>query len=145
MITGLSHATVFVLDQDRAKDFYTDKLGFELRNDVTMGDESEGGGAGFRWLTVGAKGRPDLEIILSDCSMGRDPEAAEKLRSLVAGGSVGIGVMETDDCQRTFKELSAKGVTFLQEPAERPYGIEAVMRDDSGNLISLVQRLEGAG
>ena len=66
MITGLSHATVFVLDQDRAKDFYTDKLGFELRNDVTMGDESEGGGAGFRWLTVGAKGRPDLEIILSD-------------------------------------------------------------------------------
>ena len=145
MITGLSHATVFVLDQDRAKDFYTDKLGFELRNDVTVGDESEGGGAGFRWLTVGAKGRPDLEIILSDCSMGRDPEAAEKLRSLVAGGSVGIGVMETDDCQRTFKELSAKGVTFLQEPAERPYGIEAVMRDDSGNLISLVQRLEGAG
>ena len=145
MITGLSHATVFVLDQDRAKDFYTDKLGFELRNDVTVGDESEGGGAGFRWLTVGAKGRPDLEIILSDCSMGRDPEAAEKLRSLVAGGSVGIGVMETDDCQRTFKELSAKGVTFLQEPAERPYGIEAVMRDDSGNLISVVQRLEGAG
>ena len=145
MITGLSHATVFVLDQDRAKDFYTDKLGFELRNDVTMGDESEGGGAGFRWLTVGAKGRPDVEIILSDCSMGRDPEAAEKLRSLVAGGSVGIGVMETDDCQRTFKELSAKGVTFLQEPAERPYGIEPVMRDDSGNLISLVQRLEGAG
>ena len=145
MITGLSHATVFVLDQDKAKDFYTNKLGFEVRNDVTMGDESEGGGAGFRWLTVGAKGKPDLEIILSDCGMGRDPEAAEKLRSLVAGGSVGIGVMETDDCQQTFKELSAKGVTFLQEPAERPYGIEAVMRDDSGNLISVVQRLEGAG
>ena len=145
MITGLSHATVFVLDQDKAKDFYTNKLGFEVRNDVTMGDESEGGGAGFRWLTVGAKGKPDLEIILSDCGMGRDPEAAEKLRSLVAGGSVGIGVMETDDCQQTFKELSAKGVTFLQEPAERPYGIEAVMRDDSGNLISVVQRLEGVG
>jgi len=145
MITGLSHATVFVLDQDKAKDFYTKKLGFEVRNDVTMGDESEGGGAGFRWLTVGAKGKPDLEIILSDCGMGRDPDAAEKLRSLVAGGSMGIGVMEADDCQQTFKELSAKGVTFLQEPAERPYGIEAVLRDDSGNLISLVQRLEGAG
>jgi predicted enzyme related to lactoylglutathione lyase len=53
--------------------------------------------------------------------------------------------METDNCQQTFKELSAKGVTFLQEPAERPYGIEAVLRDDSGNLISLVQRLEGSG
>ena len=145
MITGLSHATVFVLDQDKAKDFYTNKLGFEVRNDVTMGDESEGGGAGFRWLTVGAKGKPDLELILSDCGMGRDPDAAEKLRSLVAGGSMGIGVMEADDCQQTFKELSAKGVTFLQEPAERPYGIEAVMRDDSGNLISVVQRLEGVG
>ena len=145
MITGLSHATVFVLDQDRAKDFYTKKLGFEVRNDITMGDESEGGGAGFRWLTVGAKGKPDLEIILSDCGMGRDPDSAEKLRSLIAGGSMGIGVMETDDCQQTFKELSAKGVTFLQEPAERPYGIEAVLRDDSGNLISVVQRLEEAG
>ena len=145
MITGLSHATVFVLDQDKAKDFYTKKLGFEVRNDVTMGDEVEGGGAGFRWLTIGAKGKPELELILSDCGMGRDPEAAEKLRSLVAGGSMGIGVMEADDCRQTFKELSANGVTFLQEPAERPYGIEAVLRDDSGNLISLVQRLEGAG
>jgi catechol 2,3-dioxygenase-like lactoylglutathione lyase family enzyme len=145
MITGLSHATVFVLDQDKAKAFYTDKLGFEARADVTMGEELEGSGAGFRWLTVGAKSQPGLEIILSDCGMGRDPESAEKLRSLVAGGAVGIGVMETDNCQQTFKELSAKGVTFLQEPAERPYGIEAVLRDDSGNLISLVQRLEGSG
>jgi catechol 2,3-dioxygenase-like lactoylglutathione lyase family enzyme len=145
MITGLSHATVFVLDQDSAKAFYTEKLGFEVRNDITMGDEFEGAGGGFRWLTVGTKDRPDLEIILSDCGMGRDPEAAERLKSLVAGGSVGIGVMETDDCRRTHKELAAKGVTFLQEPAERPYGIEAVMRDDSGNLISLVQRLDGAG
>jgi catechol 2,3-dioxygenase-like lactoylglutathione lyase family enzyme len=143
MISGLSHATVFVLDQDSAKAFYTEKLGFEIRNDITMGDEFEGAGGGFRWLTVGAKGRPDLEIILSDCGMGRDPDAAEKLRSLIAGGSMGIGVMETDDCRETHQDLSAKGVTFLQEPAERPYGIEAVMRDDSGNLISLVQRLEG--
>jgi catechol 2,3-dioxygenase-like lactoylglutathione lyase family enzyme len=145
MINGLSHATVFVLDQDKAKAFYTEKLGFEVRNDITMGDEFEGSGGGFRWLTVGAKGRPDLEIILSDCSMGRDPEAAEKLRSLIAGGSMGIGVMVADDCRQTHKELAAKGVTFLQEPAERPYGIEAVMRDDSGNLISLVQPLYEAG
>jgi hypothetical protein len=73
--------------------------------------------------------------------MGRSPEAAAQLRQLVAGGAMGVGVMATDDCHRTYKELLAKGVTFLSEPAERPYGIEATLRDDSGNLISLTQPL----
>jgi hypothetical protein len=71
--------------------------------------------------------------------MGRSPEAAAQLRALVAGGSMGIGVMTTDDCRRTYGELVAKGVTFLAEPAERPYGIEATLRDDSGNMMSLVK------
>lgn len=71
--------------------------------------------------------------------MGRTPEQAEQLRALVAGGGMGPGVMTTDDCRQTYEELSAKGVTFLSEPTERPYGIEAMMRDDSGNLISLTQ------
>ena len=145
MITGLSHATVFVLDQDEAKAFYTDKLGFDVRADITMGEELEGAGAGFRWLTVGPKDQPDVEMILSDCGMGRDPESAEQLRSLVARGAIGAGVLATDDCRRTFEELSAKGVVFLQEPAERPYGIEAVLRDDSGNMWSLTQPLADAG
>jgi predicted enzyme related to lactoylglutathione lyase len=74
--------------------------------------------------------------------MGRSPEQAEQLRALVASGGMGVGVMGTDDCHQTFKELSAKGVTFLSEPTERPYGIEAVLRDDSGNLISLTQPFE---
>lgn len=139
MISGMSHTTVFVLDQDSAKAFYTEKLGFELRFDITMGQEFEGAGAGYRWLTVGAKGQPDLQLILSSCDMGRSPEAAEQLRALVAGGSLGIGVMTTDDCHQTYKELLAKGVTFLSEPAERPYGVEATLRDDSGNAMSLVQ------
>ena len=143
MIKGLSHTSVFVLDQESAKAFYTEKLGFEVRADITMGEEFEGGGAGFRWLTVGAKGQPDLEIILSSCSMGRAPEAADQLQDLVASGAMGVGVLATDDCQRTFEELRAKGVTFLAEPSERPYGIEATMRDDSGNLISLTQRFAG--
>ncbi len=143
MIKGLSHSSVFVLDQDSAKAFYTEKLGFEVRADVTMGEEFEGGGAGFRWLTVGAQDQPDLEIILSSCSMGRAPEAAEQLRDLVASGALGVGVLATDDCQHTFEELTARGVTFLAEPSERPYGIEATMRDDSGNLISLTQRFAG--
>ncbi len=139
MITGMSHTSIFVLNQDSAKEFYTEKLGFEVRFDITMGEEFEGAGAGFRWLTVGPKDQPDLQIILSSCDMGRAPEAAAQLRDLVAGGSMGVGVMATDDCQRTYEELSAKGVTFLAEPAARPYGIEATLRDDSGNMMSLVQ------
>jgi catechol 2,3-dioxygenase-like lactoylglutathione lyase family enzyme len=139
MITGMSLTSVFVLDQDSAKAFYTEKLGFEERFDIIMGEEFEGAGAGFRWLTVGPRDQPDLQIILSSCDMGRSPEAAAQLRALVAGGSVGIGVMTTDDCRRTYEELVAKGVTFLAEPTERPYGIEATLRDDSGNMMSLVQ------
>ena len=139
MISHLSHSSVLVLDQDSAKAFYTEKLGFELRYDITMGEEFEGAGGGFRWLTVGAKDQPDLQLILSSCDMGRSPEAAEQLRTLVASGAMGVGVMATEDCRATYRELSAKGVTFLTEPAERPYGIEATMRDDSGNLISLTQ------
>lgn len=139
MIRQMSHTNVFVLDQDSAKAFYTEKLGFEARFDISMGEEFEGAGQGFRWLTVSPKEQPDLQIVLASCDMGRTPEQAEQLRALVAGGGMGPGVMTTDDCRRTYEELSAKGVTFLSEPAERPYGIEAMMRDDSGNLISLTQ------
>jgi catechol 2,3-dioxygenase-like lactoylglutathione lyase family enzyme len=139
MINRMSHTSVFVLDQDSAKAFYTEKLGFEVRFDISMGDEFEGAGAGFRWLTVGPREQPDLQIILSSCDMGRPPEAAAQLRQLVAGGSMGIGVMTTEDCQQSYDELRAKGVTFLSQPAERPYGIEATLRDDSGNMMSLVQ------
>jgi catechol 2,3-dioxygenase-like lactoylglutathione lyase family enzyme len=139
MISQLSHTNVWVLDQDSAKAFYTEKLGLEARFDLTMGEEFEGAGGGFRWLTVSAKDQPDLQIILASCDMGRSPEQAAQLRALVASGGMGVGVMTTDDCRRTYEELSAKGVTFLSEPAERPYGIEAMMRDDSGNLISLTQ------
>jgi hypothetical protein len=88
---------------------------------------------------VGAKDQPDLQLILSSCDMGRSPKAAARLRELVASGAIGVGVIATDDCRRTYEELLAKGVTFLSEPAERPYGIEATLRDDSGNLISLSQ------
>src|SRR6202046_3169005 len=132
MISHLSHTSVFVLDQDSAKDFYTEKLGFEERFDITMGEEFEGSGAGFRWLTVGPKDQPDLQIILSSCDMGRSPEAAAQLRALVAGGSMGVGVMTTDDCQQTYEALLAKGVTFLSEPADRPYGIAATLSEDWG-------------
>jgi catechol 2,3-dioxygenase-like lactoylglutathione lyase family enzyme len=132
MIRKLNHVNVFVLDQDRAKQFYTETLGFEVRNDSILD--------GFRWLTVGPKDQPDLAILLAYPAPPMfSPEDAETVRALVAKGSLGGGVFDTDDCRRTFEELSAKGVTFLQEPAERPYGVEALFRDDSGNWFSLTE------
>lgn len=135
MITRLSISGAYVLDQDAAKAFYTEKLGFELRSDVRIGP----GAGSVRWLTVSPPDQPDLEIVLADCAMGHDPETAQQIRALVAKGALGLGVLSTEDCQKTFEELSSRGVVFLQEPAERPYGIEAVFRDDSGNWWSLNQ------
>jgi len=141
-VMKFSHATVWVLDQESAKAFYTEKLGFEVGTDITVGDESEGAGAGFRWLTVHAPGQPDVELILADTSNGHDAETTEQIRALVAKGALGPGVMNTDDCRKTYEELSARGVEFQQEPADRPYGVEAVFRDDSGNWFSLTQPKE---
>ena len=133
MIKALSHTTVWVLDQDSAKQFYTEKLGFTVRDDMPMGE--------FRWLTVGSRQQPDLRILLAKPAPPMvDEESARTIKGLLARGALGAGVMETDDCRRDFSELSKKGVTFLQEPAERPYGIEAVFRDDSGNWFSLTQQ-----
>jgi catechol 2,3-dioxygenase-like lactoylglutathione lyase family enzyme len=140
VITGLSHVCVYVLDQDSAKAFYTEKLGFEVRADVSMGEAFEGSGAGFRWLTVGPPDQPEVEFVLADCAMGHDAETADQLRTLVAKGAVGAGVLATNDCQAAYEELSKRGVTFLQAPAERPYGIEAGRRHDPGNWFSLPQR-----
>lgn len=139
MITHMTHTSVYVLDQDSAKEFYTDKLGFEVCYDIVMGDEFEGAGQGFRWLTVCPPGRPELQFILADVRMGHAPEQAEAVRELVAKGALGMGVLATDDCRTTFEELSRRGVVFLSEPAERPYGVEATFRDDSGNMYSLTE------
>lgn len=134
MIRRMSHTSVYVLDQDRAKKFYTEKLGFEVRTDAKMGD--------FRWLTMGPKGQSDLELVLMPIRAGMmmPEEACAKLRSLVEGGYMGAGVFGTTDCKKTYEELKARGVEFKSEPTERPYGIEAVFKDDSGNWFSLTER-----
>ncbi len=134
MIRRMSHTSVYVLDQDRAKEFYTTKLGFEVRTDAKMGD--------FRWLTVGPKGQTDLEIVLMPIRAGMmmPEDACAKLRSLVEGGYMGAGVFATTDCKKTYEELKARGVEFKGEPTERPYGVEALFKDDSGNWFSLTER-----
>ncbi len=135
MIKGLSIANVWVLDHDRAKAFYTEKLGLEVRVDMTMGD------GGMRWLTVGAKDQPDLELTLMvPGPPALDPDSAEQLKGLVAKGVLGAGVFVTDDIHADYEAMKARGVEFLQEPTERPYGVEAIFRDDSGNWFSFTQR-----
>src|SRR5262245_25339178 len=122
MITKQSHATVYVTDQDRAKAFYTEKLGFEVRDDARMGP--------FRWLTVGPKTQPDLNIILYGIqpSQFMTEENAAMLKKLVEAGAIGGGVLECDDIRKTYEQLKAKGVEFKGEPKEQPYGIEAVFK-----------------
>jgi catechol 2,3-dioxygenase-like lactoylglutathione lyase family enzyme len=129
----ISHVGVWVTDQDEALTFYTETLGFEVRTDASMDN-------GFRWLTVGPKEQPDLEIILAVPGPPMlDEESAAHMKALLSKGVLSGGVLRTDDMHATFKDLSAKGVQFLQEPVERPYGIEAVFRDNSGNWFSLGQ------
>jgi predicted enzyme related to lactoylglutathione lyase len=134
MIKALSHATIFVLNQDDALAFYRDKLGFDVRTDARMGD--------FRWLTVGPKEQKNLEIVLFALAVGGpyDADTIEMLRTLVKKGALGGGVFETADCRATYEELKARGVEFMSEPTEKPYGIEAMMKDNSGNWFSLTQR-----
>jgi catechol 2,3-dioxygenase-like lactoylglutathione lyase family enzyme len=131
MITTLSHTTIWVLDQDEARDFYVDKLGFEVQIDQSMDN--------FRWLTVSPPGSDHELILIEPGPPMMDEETAVQVRELVAKGVLGPGVMRTDDCRGTYAELRDRGVNFLSEPAERFYGVEATLRDNSGNWFSMTQ------
>ncbi len=134
MINGINIVSVWVLDQDSAKEFYTSKLGFECTNDIQL----EGG---MRWLTVRPPGNKDQDFLLTDPSKSMlDADSAAQVRALVAKGALSPGVIATTDCRGDYEILSGRGVQFLQPPAQRPYGIEALLRDDSGNWFSFTQR-----
>ena len=132
MITNISLVTVYCLDQDAARDFYVDVLGFEVTTDVTMGD-------GFRWLTVRHPNQPDLDATLMPPGPPLTPEGADFVRRQLENGQWGGLGLRVDDCRKTYEELSAKGVPFVQEPEDRPYGVEAIIRDPSGNWLVLVE------
>lgn len=134
MIKRLSHATIYVLDQEQALDFYINKLDFEVRADMTVDST-------FRWLTVGPKPQPDIELVLFAVrpSDMLDEAAVGHLRAILENGGLGMGVFDTADCHATYAELQAKGVEFLSPPQEQSYGIEATFKDNSGNIFSLVQ------
>ena len=134
MLSRLAVTTIWVTGLNEALRFYTEKLGFEIRADVKNGD--------YRWLTIGLKGQPDLEIHLEAATPGvlLSEEEADQLAKLVAAGKLGGGPWKTDDCQKTYETFKAKGVEFLQPPIDRPYGtIEAVFKDNSGNVMVLAQ------
>ena len=133
MIQGLGIATVWTFDQQRTKAFFTEKLDFEVRSEVSMGE--------MTWVTVSAKEQQGVELALMSLDgPGLDPESAEALKKLVGKGVMGAGAFRTDDCRGDYETFRARGVEFIQEPQERPYGIEAIFRDDSGNWYSLTQR-----
>jgi catechol 2,3-dioxygenase-like lactoylglutathione lyase family enzyme len=132
MITGMTIVTVWVLDQDSAKEFYTKQLGFDLTTDIPLD-------SGMRWLTVRSSGGQEFLLLDPTRSM-LDAETGEQVRALVAKGALSPGVMATTDCRGDYEKLVERGVEFIQPPAERPYGIEALLRDDSGNWFSFTQR-----
>ena len=136
----IATAQLWVHDQDAALDFYTRRLGMEVRADVTLPEMGN-----FRWLTVGPAGQPDISIVLMAIPGPpvMDAETAEQVRTLMAKGFAGTVFLTTDDCQASYEELSARGVEFNETPEERPYGIDSGFRDPSGNSIRLTQLREG--
>jgi catechol 2,3-dioxygenase-like lactoylglutathione lyase family enzyme len=127
--------TIFVLDQDKAVDVYTNKLGLEVRTDMKMD-------GGYRWVTVGPKDQPDLELVLYAVGAGGalDEESAGHVRALLEQGKLGAGVWATDDCRASYEEMCAKGIEFISPPQEQFYGVEAIFKDGCGNWYSLTQR-----
>ncbi|EHR50021.1 hypothetical protein SacmaDRAFT_1752 [Saccharomonospora marina XMU15] len=133
---------VWVHDQDEALQFYTRKLGMEVRSDVTVPELGN-----FRWLTVGPVGQPDISIVLMPIPQPpmMDRETGDAVRELMSKGVGATIFLTTDDCRKAYEELSARGVEFVEPPEERPYGIDSGFRDVSGNHIRLTQVYDSVG
>ena len=132
----LANAQLWVHDQGEALDFYTKKLGMEVRADVTLAEIGN-----FRWLTVGPAGQPDIAITLMAIPGPpvMDTATAEQVRSLMAKGFAGTIFLTTDDVYADYEQLKSRGVEFSEQPEERPYGIDSGFHDPSGNHIRLTQ------
>jgi predicted enzyme related to lactoylglutathione lyase len=133
---SIANAQIWVHDQDEALEFYTTKLGMEVRLDVTLPELGD-----FRWLTVGWPGQDDVSLVLMAIPGAPiiDAATAAQVRDLMGKGFAGTVFLSTDDCQRSYEQLVARGVEFTEQPEERPYGIDAGLRDPSGNNLRLTQ------
>ena len=136
MLKQLTNTQVWVHDQDEALAFYTEKLGLELREDVTVPELGN-----FRWLSVGVPGQQDVAITLMAIPGPPvfDAETQDAIKTLVAKGVATGLFFATDDVQATYEELKDRGVEFQQEPTEQPYGVDAGFRDPSGNQMRVAQ------
>jgi predicted enzyme related to lactoylglutathione lyase len=136
MMIKIGTAQVWVHDQDVALEFYTKKLGMEVRQDVTVPELGN-----FRWLTVAPPGNEEVSIVLMAIPGPPviDAETADEIRALMAKGFAGTVFLVTDDCQKSYEELTARGVEFTEAPEERPYGIDSGFRDPSGNSFRLTE------
>ena len=132
----IANAQLWVHDQDEALEFYTQKLGMEVRSDVTLPEMGD-----FRWLAVGPRGQEDFAITLMAIPGPpvMDAETAEQVRNLMAKGFAGTVFLATDDVRSDYEELKGRGVEFTEAPEERPYGIDSGFRDPSGNSFRLAQ------
>ncbi len=139
---SIANTQLWVHDQDEALAFYTEKLGMEVRADVTMPEMGD-----FRWLTVGPADQPDFSVVLMAIPGApvMDAETGEQVRTLMAKGFAGTVFLTTDDCRASYEELKARGVEFTEAPEERPYGVDAGFRDPSGNSFRLTQVKAGIG
>jgi catechol 2,3-dioxygenase-like lactoylglutathione lyase family enzyme len=136
MLKQLTHVSVWVHDQDEALAFYTEKLGLELREDVTVPELGN-----FRWLSVGVPGQEGVSITLMEVPGPPvfDAETKAQIEAIVAKGAALGLFFRTDDVNGTYEELKARGVEFQQEPTEQPYGVDAGFRDPSGNQMRMMQ------
>lgn len=132
----IANAQLWVHDQDEALAFYTEKVGMEVRADVTLAEMGD-----FRWLTVGPPGQEDVSIVLMAIPGPpvMDEESEAQVREVMAKGFAGTVFLTTDDCQSSYEELRSRGVEFSEAPEERPYGIDSGFRDPSGNSIRLTE------
>jgi uncharacterized glyoxalase superfamily protein PhnB len=132
----IANAQLWVHDQEEALAFYTEKLGMEVRADVTLPEMDD-----FRWLTVSPAGQEDVSIVLMAIpgEPVMDAETQEEVKALMAKGFAGTVFLSTDDCQASYEELTARGVEFVETPEERPYGIDSGFRDPSGNHFRLTE------
>jgi uncharacterized glyoxalase superfamily protein PhnB len=138
----IANAQLWVHDQEEALAFWTEKVGMEVRADVTLAEMD-----GFRWLTVGPAGQEDVSIVLMAIPGApvMDEETGKQVRDLVSKGFAGTVFLTTDDCHASYEELKARGVEFSEAPEERPYGIDSGFRDPSGNSIRLTEVKLAAG
>ena len=132
----IANSQLWVHDQDEALAFYTEKLGWEVRSDVTVAELGN-----FRWLTVSPPGQEDVSVVLMAIPGPPlfEAETVAQIREAMAKGVAGTVFLTTDDCRASYEELKARGVEFTETPEERPYGIDAGFRDPSGNAFRLTQ------